>query len=99
MRVLAVDSIGAALAAMDERPVDVILSDIGMAPSDDGLAFMRAVRARDPAGGGQTPAVAVTAYGRPDDRERVLAAGYQAHVTKPIEPSELLAAVAAVVSG
>lgn len=99
MRVLAVDSIGAALAAIGQHAIDVIVSDIGLARSDDGLALIRAVRERGSANGGPVPAVAVTAYGSAEDRKRVLAAGYQAHVTKPLEPSELIAAVATVVSG
>jgi CheY-like chemotaxis protein len=76
----------------------VIVSDIGLERSNDGIALIRAVRERASTRGGQIPAVAVTAYGRPDDRDRVLSAGYQAHVTKPVEPSELIAAVAAVLS-
>ena len=98
MRVVAVDSIGAALAALGQHAIDVIVSDIGLERSNDGIALICAVRERASTRGGQIPAVAVTAYGRPDDRDRVLSAGYQAHVTKPVEPSELIAAVAAVVS-
>jgi CheY-like chemotaxis protein len=98
MRVLAVDSVGAALAALREHAIDVIVSDIGLERSDDGIALIRAVSECASATGPQIPAVAVTAYGRPDHRERVLSAGYQAHVTNPIEPSKLIAAVAAVVT-
>jgi len=54
------------------------------------------VRAREAAQGGLTPAVAVTAYGRVEDRVRLLAAGYNMHVPKPVEPAELVAVIAAL---
>jgi PAS domain S-box-containing protein len=76
------------------RPA-VILSDIGM-PRVDGHEFIRRVRALPLAAGGQTPAAAFTAYTRPEDRERALAAGYQMHLAKPVAPDTLVAAVAAL---
>lgn len=72
---------------------NVILADVGM-PGEDGYAFIRQVRSLAPQDGGLTPAVALTAYGGPDDRLRALSAGYQLHVAKPAMPSELAAAVA-----
>jgi PAS domain S-box-containing protein len=69
----------------------VIVSDIGM-PEMDGLSFMRRIRALPE--GGTTPAVALTAYSRVEDTERALAAGFQVHVTKPIEPARLVTVVA-----
>ncbi len=74
---------------------DVILSDIGM-PEEDGLAFIRKVRERESGDGGRTPAAAFTAFARTDDRIRVLRAGYQMHLAKPVEPVELATAVASL---
>jgi CheY-like chemotaxis protein len=77
-----------------ERP-DMIVSDIGM-PDEDGYDFIRKVRALPAAQGGRTPAAALTAFARAEDRTRALRAGYQTHVTKPVEPSELTAVVASL---
>ncbi len=74
-----------------ERP-DVIVSDIGM-PDRDGYQFMRAVRALPVADGGRTPAIALTAFARSEDRTRALLAGYQVHLAKPIEPHELVVTI------
>jgi CheY-like chemotaxis protein len=74
------------------RP-DVIVSDIGM-PNVDGYDLMRRVRRLPASEGGRTPAIAVTAYARPDDAERAFAAGFQRHVPKPIDPGEMVFAVA-----
>ncbi len=71
-----------------QRP-DVLLSDIGM-PEEDGLTFIRRVRSLDTA---RIPAVAITAYASAADRSRALVAGFDRHVTKPIEPSEVVALV------
>jgi signal transduction histidine kinase/ActR/RegA family two-component response regulator len=76
------------------RP-DVLISDIEM-PGEDGYAFIRKVRALAADAGGHTPAVALTAYGRTQDRVRSLATGYNMHVAKPVDPAELTAIVASV---
>jgi CheY-like chemotaxis protein len=76
----------------DDIP-DVLVSDIGM-PKVDGYALIRRIRRRAPARGGRTPAIALTAYTRPEDGESALAAGFQAHLTKPVDPERLRAAVA-----
>ncbi|HEX8914173.1 MAG TPA: hybrid sensor histidine kinase/response regulator [Humisphaera sp.] len=76
-------------------PPDVLVSDVGM-PGDDGYALVRRLRARAASRGGTVPAVALTAYASPADRERALAAGFQTHLAKPVEPGELVATVAAV---
>src|SRR5262249_2291470 len=76
------------------RP-DVIVSDIGM-PEVDGYAFIRRVRALPAADGGMTPAVAVSAYARSEDADRAVAAGFQTHVAKPLEPAQLVAVVASL---
>lgn len=80
-----------AMTAIDREKPDVILSDIGM-PRRDGYAFMSDVRRR----GIRTPAAAVTAYARPEDRTRALQAGYQAYLAKPLDVGELAATVAAL---
>jgi len=85
-----------ALAILATWRADVIVSDIEM-PHEDGHAFIRRVRAQPPEQGGATPAVAVTAHGSFDDRVRALAAGFQTHLPKPVEPAELVATVASLV--
>jgi CheY-like chemotaxis protein len=89
-----VDSAEAALEWIRRHPVDLVVSDIGM-PQMDGYDLIRRVR-RLPDPGGSVPAIALTAYAGPDDRERALLAGYQAHVPKPLELSTLVTAVAEV---
>jgi len=73
----------------------VIVSDIGM-PDKDGYQFMREVRSLSVEEGGATPAIALTAFARSEDRTRAMLAGYQVHVSKPIEPQELIATVASL---
>ncbi|HEY4232415.1 MAG TPA: ATP-binding protein, partial [Lacipirellulaceae bacterium] len=73
------------------RP-DVIVSDIGM-PGKDGYEFIRELRSWSPENGGCTPAIALTAFARSEDRTRAMLAGYQVHIAKPIEPQELVATV------
>jgi CheY-like chemotaxis protein len=73
----------------------VIVSDIGM-PDEDGYEFIRKVRQLSAAEGGQTPAVALSAFARTEDRLRSLQAGYQSHLVKPVTPNELSLAVASL---
>jgi signal transduction histidine kinase/ActR/RegA family two-component response regulator len=75
-----------------EQPPHVIVSDLRM-PDGDGLELIREVRMLDEQRGRRTPAAALTALARSDDRRRALAAGYQLHVVKPIDPFELASAV------
>ena len=82
-----------ALEVLGKWRPDVLISDIGM-PGEDGYALIHQVRALPESLGGEIPAVALTAYARDEDRRRVLAAGYQMHLAKPISPVELLAMVA-----
>ena len=82
-----------ALEAVRRLRPDVLLSDIEM-PGTDGYTFISQVRALPPEEGGQTPAAALTAYARVEDRTRALRAGFQLHVPKPVEPAELVAVVA-----
>lgn len=76
------------------RP-DVILSDIEM-PDEDGYELIRKVRRSEENGGRKVPAIALTAYGRVEDRLRALAAGYQMHIAKPAEPAEIAAVIASL---
>jgi signal transduction histidine kinase/ActR/RegA family two-component response regulator len=90
--VTACASAGEALEALKTWRPHILLSDIGM-PGEDGYALIKQVRALPPERGGRTPAAALTAYARDEDRGRALAAGYQLHIAKPFNPRELLAAV------
>ncbi len=83
---------GEAVRAVETRVPDVLVSDIGL-PEEDGYSLIRRIRHLPAAVGGSIPAVAVTAYAGSEDRLRALAAGFQMHVTKPVEPSELVAVV------
>ena len=85
-----------ALKQFEARCPDVLVSDIGM-PEQDGYDLIRKIRSLDPEAGGQTPAVALTAFTRPSDRNRVIAEGYHLHLSKPIEPPELVKAVASLI--
>jgi CheY-like chemotaxis protein len=76
-----------------DRP-DVIISDISM-PDQDGYRFIHEIRVRE-AGRRTTPAAALTAFTRPEDRTRALLAGYQAHIPKPLAAEELIAVVASL---
>jgi CheY-like chemotaxis protein len=91
--VTAVGSAREALDAVSDETPHVVVSDIRM-PGEDGYAFIRKLRALSPERGGRTPAVALTAYPRVEDRARALAAGFQMHVPKPVQPNELAAVVA-----
>jgi len=93
--VTAAASVDEGLAALDREVPDILLSDIAM-PDRDGFDLIRRVRERPPDRGGHVPAVAITAYARPEDSERSLASGYQMHVTKPVDMDELLATVASL---
>ncbi len=91
--VRAVGSVAEALAALDEHLPDVLISDLAM-PEEDGYALLRALRRRDPAHGGQLPALALSAFASPEDQARALAAGFQAHLGKPLRVDALVHAVA-----
>ncbi|MGI8784743.1 MAG: response regulator [Acidobacteriota bacterium] len=91
--VVAVSSSREALSMLPVFQPDVIVSDIGM-PEEDGLIFLRRVRALDQGKGGRTPAIALTAYARDEDRKKALQAGYQKHIAKPVHAFELVSAVA-----
>jgi CheY-like chemotaxis protein len=82
-----------AIAEIERRVPDVILSDIGM-PHEDGYSLIRRIRALAASQGGGIPAIAITAYASQSDRVAAEAAGFQAHVAKPYEPSAVAALVA-----
>ncbi|MFO0575416.1 MAG: ATP-binding protein [Polyangia bacterium] len=84
-----------ALAALQRERFDVLLSDIGM-PHEDGYTLIRKLRALPPEQGGQTPAIALTAYAREQDRVRAMRAGFQNHVAKPVRSAMLFVVVADV---
>jgi signal transduction histidine kinase/ActR/RegA family two-component response regulator len=84
-----------ALAALREEMPDVLVSDLGM-PDIDGFELLARVRALGTAGARNLPAVALTAFARSEDRLRALEAGFGAHISKPVEPSELIATVASM---
>jgi signal transduction histidine kinase len=78
-----------ALGHVERRMPDLVVADIGM-PEVDGCELLRQIRARASSVGKHVPAVAVTAYARSDDRLRTMAAGFHAHVAKPIDPDTLV---------
>ena len=82
--------------AFDRSVPDILVCDIQL-PDEDGYSFIRKVRLRDDDDGGRVPAVALTAFGRGEDRVRALEAGFQVHLAKPVDPAELLALVRALV--
>ena len=91
-RVISAASAEEGIWALKKHRPHIVLCDIGM-PGVDGYQFIRELRDA----GDQTPALAVTAFARAEDRLRALRAGYQAHITKPVNPAELLATIAVFV--
>jgi CheY-like chemotaxis protein len=83
-----------AFAKFREAPPDLLVADIGL-PGEDGYMLMERIRALPAADGGTVPAVALTAYAQLDDRTRALAAGFTAHLPKPVERVQLIACVVA----
>ena len=82
-----------ALEAFHEWKPNVLVSDLGM-PGEDGFAFIEKVRRLAPEEGGNIPAAALTAYAREEDSQRAQSAGYQVHISKPVDPARLAAVVA-----
>ncbi len=95
--VCAAESVAEAMARLEEFRPDVLVTDIGM-PIRDGYDLIRSVR-RSSVQWATLRAIALTAYGRPDDRARALAAGFDMHLTKPVTPADLVAAAAALAGG
>ena len=86
------DGVPQALSLIDSFRPHVLVSDVGM-PGEDGYDLIRQVRSR---GHADLPAIALTAFARTEDRRRALLAGYQTHIAKPVEPSQLVSAIAAL---
>ncbi len=95
-RAITAASVAEALHLLARNHPDILVCDIGL-PGEDGYSLIRQIRGLSAAEGGRIPAVALTAYARAEDRTRSLLAGFQSHVPKPAEPTELLAVIAALV--
>ncbi|MBN3910503.1 MAG: response regulator [Nostoc sp. NMS1] len=91
----AVASVDEALAVLEQAKADILISDIGMS-EQDGYTLIRKLRSLEPEKGGCIPAIALTAYTREEDRLEALSAGFQQHLSKPIDPTKLIAMVANV---
>jgi signal transduction histidine kinase len=92
-------SVGSAAEALDllsAGPPDLLLSDIAM-PGEDGYSLIRQVRSLAADRGGRIPAAALTAYATLDDRRKALLAGYNEHISKPVDPLRLIATVAGLI--
>jgi CheY-like chemotaxis protein len=96
--VTAVASAGEGFTALIQSKPDVLLSDIGM-PDVDGYMFIQQVRSLPPEQGGQIPAIALTAYAGEINYQQALSAGFQRHVSKPVEPAKLVEVIANLVGG
>ena len=92
--VITAASVAEALHALVLAPTDVIVSDIGM-PGEDGFTLIRRIRSLGD-GKSATPAIALTAYARTEDRVKAIQAGFQLHLSKPVEPVELVTMVASL---
>ncbi len=88
----AVASVDEALAVLEQAKPDILISDIGMS-EQDGYTLIRKLRSLEPEKGGHIPAIALTAYTRDEDRLQALAAGFQQHLPKPIDPTKLIGVV------
>jgi PAS domain S-box-containing protein len=86
-----------ALRILETQDVNIIVSDIGM-PDTDGYELIRKIRSMQSHAIRNLPAIALTAYARADDRQRALLAGYQMHVSKPVDPRELIAGIASLLN-
>ncbi len=82
-----------ARGAITQLKPNILISDIAM-PGVDGYSLIRKVRTLSSERGGRIPAIALTAYASEEERTRILDAGFQMHIPKPVEPSELVAVVA-----
>ena len=90
----AVTSVSEAVKTLRSFSADVVVSDIAM-PGEDGYALMRRLREIEP--GSHIRTMALTGYGRPEDRSRILASGFQKYIQKPVEPVQLATAIAELI--
>jgi PAS domain S-box-containing protein len=93
--VTAAESAEEAIELLQAGKFDVLVSDIGM-PGEDGYSLIKRVRSLGAAGGGDIPAIALTAYARSEDRIKAVTAGFQMHIAKPVETIELITMIAGV---
>jgi len=86
--------VATAIAALDESIPDVLISDLGT-PGRDGYSLIKEIRSREKAAATSEhlPAIALTAYGRVEDRVEVFSSGFDSHVIKPVDPAELSAVI------
>ena len=96
-QVTEVDSAHDALNNLMQTKFDLLISDIGM-PDMDGYTLIRQIRKQSPDRGGEIPAIALTAYAGETDRQQALAAGFQQHISKPIELEVLIQAILTIVT-
>jgi CheY-like chemotaxis protein len=96
VRVHTAGSVAEAMASFEAAAPCLVVADIGM-PGEDGFALLRRIRARGSTRGGDVPVLALTAYAGRADRERALAAGFTAHLSKPVEPDDLIATLTGLV--
>ena len=96
--VVAAESTSEALGRLRQLRPRVLISDIGM-PGEDGYALIRRVRELSEDEGGGVPAIALTAYARPEDERAALGAGYQRHLSKPVSVPHLMATIAELAAG
>jgi CheY-like chemotaxis protein len=94
--VSAVPSAQDALRVLDRVTPDLLLTDIAM-PHHDGYWLIDAIRKLPPTRGGAIPAIAITAHGELHGPERTLAAGFEAHLRKPLDPWDLCRAISSIV--
>jgi CheY-like chemotaxis protein len=93
--VLTAATVREALSLVAAEKPDVLVTDLGI-PETDGFELLRQVRALGSHRSGRIPAIALTAFARSEDRTRALRAGFVVHVSKPVDPAELVATVASV---
>jgi CheY-like chemotaxis protein len=91
-------SVATALGLLDAAVPDVLVSDVGM-PGESGYALIREIRAREAAGARRLPALAMTGFASPDDRDDARAAGFDEHLPKPVDPEILLRRIRELVGG
>jgi len=92
------DSAAAAMEQLSGWVPDALVSDLGL-PGEDGFTLLRRIRALPAAQGGAVAAVALTGYGRAEDRLRAIDVGFQRHIVKPVDPVELVDVVATLAAG
>ena len=95
--VSAASDVAEALETLARVRTAIIVSDIGL-PDEDGYAFIKRLRAQEAQGALRIPAIALTAFQRPEDRRRALEAGFDAHLSKPLRTGELFSTIATLLA-